>query len=44
MSKREGLNRDYSEDMFTRNAMRVHPKNNLSSAAFGGPMRGGIRL
>ena len=44
MSKREGLDRDYSEDMFTRNAMRVHPKNSLFGAAYSGPMRGGIRL
>lgn len=44
MALREKLGRDYSEDMFTANAMRVHPKNSLSTTGAPGPMRGGIRL
>jgi len=37
--RRHKLGRRHSESMFTRNAMRVHPRN-LSV----GPQRGGIRL
>lgn len=40
MAYRRKLSRGHSERMFTRNAMRVHPKNVVGS----GPMRGGIRL
>lgn len=43
MAKRELIDRRCSENMFTRNAERVHPKNNLGSGGVG-PMRGGIRL
>lgn len=43
--KRESLDRDYSEHMFTKHAQRVHPKNMLGSGSGQiGPMRGGIRL
>lgn len=42
MGKRESLSRDYSEEMFSRNAAYVHPKNRLRGSL--GPMRGGIRL
>lgn len=45
MSRRHQLSNGYSQSMFTRNAMRVHPFNTggiLSGP--GGPMRGGIRL
>lgn len=42
--RREKLGRDYSEEMFTRNALRVHPKNMLALSGGSGPMRGGIRL
>lgn len=41
---RAKLGRDYSEDMFTRNAVRVHPKNLMPLTGPIGPMRGGIRL
>lgn len=44
MANREQIDRGYSEEMFTRNAMRVHPKNALPSVSSAGPMRGGIRL
>lgn len=44
MARREKLGRNYSEDMFTRNALRVHPKNTQVLTGPGGPMRGGIRL
>lgn len=41
---RRELSQGYSESMFTRNAMRVHPKNLLPLTGPAGPMRGGIRL
>lgn len=44
MSKRYQLDRDVSQSMFTRNAMRVHPYNSNVLTGPGGPMRGGIRL
>lgn len=44
MFKRHKLNRRRSERSFTRGAGRVHRKNFMSSGAFSGPMRGGIRL
>lgn len=43
MAMRESLSRDYSENLFTRSAQYVHPKNNLQSG-LSGHMRGGIRL
>lgn len=42
MAKRHGMSRGGSRRHFTRNAMRVHPKNGLSGGA--ASMRGGIRL
>lgn len=39
MGKRHSIGRAKSKSMFTRNALRVHPKNTSPS-----PMRGGIRL
>lgn len=42
--RREKLGRNYSEEMFTRNALRVHPKNLMPLTGPSGPMRGGIRL
>lgn len=42
--RRTKLGRNYSEEMFTRNALRVHPKNLLVLTGPNGPMRGGIRL
>lgn len=39
MAKRHSMGRRHSEQNFTRNALRVHPKN-LGAV----PMRGGIRL
>lgn len=44
MSKRHQLSNGYSQSMFTRNAMRVHPFNSTVMSGPGGPMRGGIRL
>lgn len=47
MSKRESMDRNYSERLFssTAGSQHVHPKNFLSSSGNGpGPMRGGIRL
>lgn len=44
MARRRSLGRRHSERMFTRNAMRVHPKNIAVLTGPGGPMRGGIRL
>lgn len=44
MSKRHGLSNGYSQSMFTRHAMRVHPFNGGMLTGPGGPMRGGIRL
>lgn len=44
MSKRHELSQSYSQSMFTRNAMRVHPFNSNVLTGPGGPMRGGIRL
>lgn len=41
---RRKLSRGYSEDMFTRNAQRVHPMNAVPLSGPFGPMRGGIRL
>lgn len=37
--KRKHMSRSHSKANFSRNAVRVHPKNNQ-----GRPMRGGIRL
>lgn len=42
MSNRRQLDRDYSEEMFSRHAAWQHPKNRLHGSL--GPMRGGIRL
>lgn len=42
MSKRGPMNRGYSKKVFSRGAMRVHPKNHLQGAT--ASMRGGIRL
>lgn len=42
--QRRKLGRDYSEDMFTRNAVRTHPLNAMPLTGLNGPMRGGIRL
>lgn len=39
--RRKALSRSHSKGMFTRHALRVHPKNMMN---FAGPMRGGIRL
>ena len=44
MSKRHELSAWYSQSMFTRNALRVHPFNGNVMTGPGGPMRGGIRL
>ena len=44
MAKRHELSNSYSQSMFTRNAMRVHPFNSNVLTGPGGPMRGGIRL
>lgn len=44
MSKRHKLSNGYSQSMFTRHAMRVHPFNSTVMSGPGGPMRGGIRL
>ena len=41
---RAKLGRDYSEEMFTRNALRIHPHNLMPLTGVCGPMRGGIRL
>lgn len=37
--KRKSMSRQASKSNFSRNAVRVHPKNNQAK-----PMRGGIRL
>jgi len=42
--RRQALGRDYSQEMFTRNALRTHPKNLMPLTGPNGPMRGGIRL
>lgn len=42
--KRYKLSSGNSQEMFTRNALRVHPKNVQVLTGPGGPMRGGIRL
>lgn len=42
MSKRAKMSRQGSKEHFTRNAVRVHPKNNPPPR--GMPMRGGIRM
>lgn len=44
MARRHRLGRRHSERMFTRNALRVHPRNVAVLTGAGGPMRGGIRL
>lgn len=44
MRHRRKLGRRSSESMFTRHAMRVHPKNVAVLTGAFGPMRGGIRL
>jgi len=44
MSKRHELSNSYSQSMFTKHAMRVHPYNSNVITGPGGPMRGGIRL
>lgn len=44
MSRRHELSNSYSQSLFTRNAMRVHPFNGPILTGPGGPMRGGIRL
>lgn len=45
MSKRHALSNSYSQSMFTKHAMRVHPFNTGPvMTGPGGPMRGGIRL
>lgn len=44
MSRRHELSNSYSQSMFTRHAMRVHPFNGGVLSGPGGPMRGGIRL
>ncbi len=44
MAKRHKIGIGKSQSMFTRNAMRVHPRNAPRMTGPGGPMRGGIRL
>ena len=44
MSKRHAIPLSQSQSMFTRGAMRVHPRNSNVMTGPGGPMRGGIRL
>lgn len=44
MAKRHKLGLSHSKKMFTRGAMRVHPRNAPMLTGPGGPMRGGIRL
>jgi len=41
MSKRHRMSRSGSRSSFTRNALRIHPKNDLGALHV---MRGGIRL
>lgn len=41
MAKRHKMSKSGSRRSFTRNALRVHPKNSLGSVVV---MRGGIRL
>lgn len=42
--KRRKLSLRKSKNMFTRGAMKVHPRNVPMLTGPGGPMRGGIRL
>lgn len=42
MSKRHKMSKKHSKKHFTKNAMRVHPKNGLSGSQT--VMRGGIRF
>ncbi len=40
MPKRQSMGKSHSRKVFTKGALRVHPKNGLRSVV----MRGGIRL